>query len=148
MEAIDQGAMTNSHVEGNPVVEVGEEFTTYDNPLVKQPPTADTTFHFSMEGHVGSSNWVFDCPYDDTEGKKYCPNAPFWRTYLGQAIFEFGTTRPSFVNPTRDGPWNEEMFRRDQPSIDRLHDAQENLVNLIASPIPYHAPMSTLLPRL
>ena len=35
METIDQGATTDSHVEGNPVVEVGEEFTTYDNPLVK-----------------------------------------------------------------------------------------------------------------
>ena len=56
MEATDQGATTDSHVEENPTLEVGEEFTTYDNPLVKQPPTADTAFHFPMEGHVGSSN--------------------------------------------------------------------------------------------
>ena len=54
MEAIDQGVATDSYMEENPVVEVGEEFTTYDNPLGKQPPTDDTTFHFPMEGHVGS----------------------------------------------------------------------------------------------
>ena len=56
MEAIDQGVTADSHVEGNPVVEVGEEFTTYDNPLVEQPPTTDMTFDFPMEGQVGSSN--------------------------------------------------------------------------------------------
>ena len=56
--------------------------TTYDNTLVKQPPTADSAFHFPMEGHVGSSNWV-DHPFDDTEGIDYGPNAPFWRTYMG-----------------------------------------------------------------
>ena len=43
MESTEQGATTDSHVEGNPVVEDGEEFTTYDNPLVEQPPTAGTT---------------------------------------------------------------------------------------------------------
>ena len=84
MEATDQGATTDSHVEGNLVMEVGEEFTTCDNLLVEHPPTTDNTFHFMMEGHVGSSNWVFDCPYDDTKGTKYVPNAPFWRTYMGQ----------------------------------------------------------------
>ena len=67
MEAIDQGLVVDSHVEENPAVEVGEEFTTYDNPLVEQPPMADTTYHFPMEGHVGSSNWV-DHPSDDTKG--------------------------------------------------------------------------------
>ena len=86
MEAIDQGAAADSHVEENPTVEVGEEFTTYGNPLVEQSPTADTAFHFPMEGHVGTSNWV-DGPYDDTKGTKYGPNAPFWRTSLGQAIY-------------------------------------------------------------
>ena len=35
MESTDQGATVDSHVEENPVVEVGEEFTTYDNPLVE-----------------------------------------------------------------------------------------------------------------
>ena len=60
-----------------------------------------------MEGHVGSSNWVFDLPSDDTEGVEYGPNSPFWRTSLGQSISEFGTTRPSFVNPARHAPWND-----------------------------------------
>ena len=32
MEAIDQGVAVDSRVEENPAVEVGEEFTTYDNP--------------------------------------------------------------------------------------------------------------------
>ena len=58
MEAIDQGATSDSHVEENTAVEVGEEFTTYDNPLVEQPPIAEISNHFPMEGHVGSSNWV------------------------------------------------------------------------------------------
>ena len=66
MESTYQGATTNYHVEGNPVVEVREEFTTYDNPLVKQPPMVDTSFDFPMEGHFGSSNWVIDFPFDDT----------------------------------------------------------------------------------
>ena len=43
MEATNQGVTVDSHVEGNLVVEVREEFTTYDNPLVEQPPTAGTT---------------------------------------------------------------------------------------------------------
>ena len=67
MEARDQGATTDSQVEGNPIMEDGEEFTTYDNPLVEQPPMTNTAFHFQMEGHVGSSNWV-NHPSDDTEG--------------------------------------------------------------------------------
>ena len=54
MEAIDQGSAADSHVEENPTVEVGKEFTTYDNPLVEQPPTVDIAFHFPMEGHVSS----------------------------------------------------------------------------------------------
>ena len=77
MEATDQGVMVDSHVEGNLVVEFGEEFTTYDNPLVKEPPMVDTTFHFPMEGRAGSSNWVFNHPSDDTRGAKFGPNAPF-----------------------------------------------------------------------
>ena len=85
MESIDQGTATSSHVEENLAVEVGEEFTTYDNPLVEKPPMVDTYFHFPMEGHVGSSNWV-DHPYDDTKGTKNGPNASFWRTSMGQAI--------------------------------------------------------------
>ena len=137
MEATDQGATTDSHVEGNPVVEVWEEFITCDNLLVEHPPTTDNTFHFSMEGHVGSSNWVFNFPANHTKGTKYGPNAPFSRTSLGQAISKFGTTRPSFVNPARDAPWNEEMFIGVHPPIDHLHEFQESLANITASPLPH-----------
>ena len=35
MEAIDQRASANSHMEENPTMEVGEGFTTYDDPLVE-----------------------------------------------------------------------------------------------------------------
>ena len=148
MEATDQGVKADSHVEGNPVVEVREELTTYDNPLVKKLPMADNTFHFPMEGHLGSSNWVVNHPSDDTEGTKYGPSAPFWKTSLGQSIYEFGTTRPSFVNPSRDAPWNEEMFRRVHPTIDCLIDFQERIANITTSPLPHQEPMSALLPCL
>ena len=50
MESIDQGAATNSHVGGIPVVESGEKFTSYINTLVKQSPTVDTSFHSPLEG--------------------------------------------------------------------------------------------------
>ena len=67
LEAIEQGAQANSHVEDSLAMEVGEEFNTYDNPLVEQPLMAETSFHFLMEGHVISSSWV-DLPSNDTEG--------------------------------------------------------------------------------
>ena len=54
MESIDQGVAFDSHIKENIAMEVGEEFTTYDNPLVEQPPTADTAFNFPMEGDFGS----------------------------------------------------------------------------------------------
>ena len=79
---------------------------------------ADIAFHFLMEGHFGSSNLVVDHLCDDTEGTEYRLNAPFWITSLGQAIFEFGTTRPSFFNP----PSTEETYRRLQPNMDGLHN--------------------------
>ena len=94
MEATNQGVAVDSHVEENLAMEVGEEFTTYDNPFVEQPPTANIAFHFPIEGHVCSLNWV-DRLSDDTEGTKYGPNSSFWRTSMGQAIYEFGVTRPS-----------------------------------------------------
>ena len=31
---------------------------------------------------------------------KYGPNSPFWITSMGQSLFEFGITRPYFVNPS------------------------------------------------
>ena len=63
---------------------------------------------------------------------------------MGQAISEFGVTRPSFFNP----PPNEDMYRRLQLTMDYLHNFQEHLVNIIASPSPHREPLSALLPRL
>ena len=79
---------------------------------------ADIAFHFLMEGHFGSSNLVVDRLCDYTEGTEYRLNAPFWITSLRQAIFEFGTAKPSFSNP----PSNEETYRRLQPTMDCLHN--------------------------
>ena len=94
MEPAYQYVTADSHVEGNPVVEVGEEFTYYDNPLVQQPPMADTTFHFLMKGQPGSLDWVFNHPSDDTIGIEFGTNSPFWRTSIGKSISEYGTTKP------------------------------------------------------
>ena len=48
---------------------------------------------------------------------------------MGQAISEFGITRPSFFNPLE----NEEMYMR---RLDHLQNFQECLVNIIAFPLP------------
>ena len=52
MEATDQGAATNSHIIENPVVEIGDQFTSCVYPLVQQSPAADTSFHSPMEGRI------------------------------------------------------------------------------------------------
>ena len=75
MEATNQGATTDSHVEGILVVESGDQFTSYVTPLVQQYPTTDTSFHSSME-----------CRNDVINEAEYGPDAPFWRTSMGQAI--------------------------------------------------------------
>ena len=85
MEAIDQGAATDAHVEGSTIVESVKQFTAYVNPLVQQPPMANTSFPSPRQGHTNS--------LVETE---YGPNAPFWRTSMGQAISKFGVIRPSF----------------------------------------------------
>ena len=54
MEATVQGATTTSQVEENIVVESGDQFTSYRNPLAQQPPVGDTSFHGPVEGHVDS----------------------------------------------------------------------------------------------
>ena len=56
MEAIDQGAATSAHEEENMVVQSGDKFTSYINPLAQQPPMADTPFHPPMEGRTNSPN--------------------------------------------------------------------------------------------
>ena len=112
MEAIDQGSATDSHVEGIPIVESEDQFASYINPLVQQPRTTDTSFHSLMEGCINVP--------DETE---YGPNAPFWRTSMGQSIAEFGVNRPSFQNP----PPGEDEYRIIQASLDRDHSFQERM---------------------
>ena len=54
MEAIDQGATTDSHEEENIVGESGDQFTSYITPLFQKPLMANTSFHAPMEDHVCS----------------------------------------------------------------------------------------------
>ena len=129
MDATDQGASTDSHVEGSPVVDSGEQFTAYVNPLVQQPPTADTSFHSSMEGRT-----------DNPVETEYGPNAPFWKNSMGQTISEFGVTRPYFENP----PLGEDEYRRIQASLDRAHNFSVRMERIFPSPIYYREPVSTL----
>ena len=42
MESIDQGATTTPHEEENIVVESGDQFNSYMNPLAQQTPIGDT----------------------------------------------------------------------------------------------------------
>ena len=77
MESTDQNVTNDSHVEGTALVEVREEFTTYDNPLVEQPPRTDTTFNFPTEGQPGASYWVINHSSNDTIGVELGPNDPF-----------------------------------------------------------------------
>ena len=72
LEAIDQGVATSSHEEENLVVERGDQFTSYINPLVQQPPMVDTSFHPHMEGHI-----------DSPVAPEYGLDAPFWWTSIG-----------------------------------------------------------------
>ena len=80
MEAIEQGAATNSQVGENVVAESGGPYPSHSPPLVQQPSHGNTSFHSPTEGHV-----------DDTIHPYYGPNAPFWDTSIGQAIASFGT---------------------------------------------------------
>ena len=45
MEATNQGAATTSQVEENIVLESGDQFTSYTNPLAQQNHVGDTSFH-------------------------------------------------------------------------------------------------------
>ena len=93
----------------SPVLESGDQFASYINPLVQQPSTTATSFHSPMEGRINSP--------DETE---YGPNAPFWRTSMGQYIAKFGVSRPSFENP----PPGEDEYRRIQAYLDRARSFQ------------------------
>ena len=107
MEATVKGVATTSQVEENIVVESGDQFTSYTDPLAQQPPIADISFHLHVEGHT-----------DSPVPSEYGPDAPFWRTSIGKAIASFGVNRPS---PKQYSP-GEEDYRKIQASIHRAHD--------------------------
>ena len=52
MEAIDQGAATNSQVGKNVVAESGDPYPSQGPPLVQKPSRGNISFHSPMEGHV------------------------------------------------------------------------------------------------
>ena len=60
------------------VIESGGTYPSHSPPLVQQPSQGNTLFHSPTEGHV-----------DDTTRPDYGPNAPFWDTFIGQAIASF-----------------------------------------------------------
>ena len=72
MEAIDQGAATNSQVGENVVVESADPYPLHGPPLTHQPFRGNISFHSTIEGHVR-----------DTTHLDYGPNAPFWDTSMG-----------------------------------------------------------------
>ena len=97
MEAIDQGASTNSQVGEHVVVESGDPYPSHGYPWVQKPSRGNISFHSPMEGHL-----------DDTTRLDYGPNASFWDTSMGQAIASFGA-RPT---SSEDISPNEEEHRQ------------------------------------
>ena len=72
---MEQPASANALVGTALASETREDFNIYMNPLVQLPPTTDVSIHTSLEGHG-----------DTPAPPDYGPNAPFWRTSMGQAI--------------------------------------------------------------
>ena len=104
---MEQPASADALVGTTSASETKDDFTIYTNPLVQFPPTTDVSVHSPMEGRV-------DSPIE----AEFDPDAPFWRTSLDQAIFEFRVIRPSPGNP----PLGEDEYRRIQASLDRAHN--------------------------
>ena len=100
-----------------------EYFTINTNPLVQLPPTTDASLHPPLEGHGDVS-----APLD------YGLDAPFWRTSMGQATFEFGVIRPSPRNP----PLGDEEHRRINASLDQARNVLERVEIIIPPPVSYH----------
>ena len=85
---MEQSASANVHIGTALASETKEVFIVYTNPLVQLPLATNASVHSSLEGRIDSP-----IPPD------YGSDAPFWRTSMGQAIFEFGIIRPSPGNP-------------------------------------------------
>ena len=102
MEAIDQGAATNSQVGENVVAESKDPYPSHVPPLVQKLSRGNTSFHSPIKGHV-----------DDTTHLDYGPNAPFWDTSIGQAIASFGT----HLNLSEEVSLDEEEHRQYHAAI-------------------------------
>ena len=72
MEAIEQGAATNSQGGENVVAKSRDPYPSRSPPLAQQPYRGNISFHSPIEGHV-----------DDTTYPDYGPNAPLWDTSMG-----------------------------------------------------------------
>ena len=112
--------------------ETREDFTVYTNPLVQLPPAIDASMHSPLEGYI-------DSPIQPNYG----PNAPFWRTFMGQAISEFGVIIPSPGNP----PLGEEEHRRINASLDQACNFSERVERIIPPPVSRYETMLAHLPR-
>ena len=70
-----------------------------------------------MEGRLGSSDWIGNNPPDESTRAEYGPNAPFWRTSLGQTIARYGIatieSKPDILAPLirrfQNAPSNKEI---------------------------------------
>ena len=128
-------AYVDACIETTSTTETREDFYVYNNPLVQMPPAMDTTFHFLMEGQPSSSDWTVNHPPDETIEEEYVPNAPFWRTSLGQTIAKYKTStiEPYILAPLRtrleNAPSNEEFFQESIEYLCRLHVHVEDLKN-------------------
>ena len=96
---------------------------------------ANTSFHSHMEGHTTSP-----------APPEYGPDAPFWRTSMGQAI---SSSRVNRTSPGQTSP-GEEEYRQIQASIHRARDFQERMQRLdrvLATPTPHNESILVRLPR-
>ena len=108
----------------HPLVESGDQFTSYINRLAQQSPATDTSFHSPMEGRTDVVNEF-----------EYGLDAPFWRTSMGQAISLFRV-----IPSSEDPPPSEEEYRQIQAAIHHARDFQERMKRLdkiLATPVPH-----------
>ena len=117
-ETMDQPVTVDPHVEGIPVIESGEEYSSFESPstptskVVKQPSSRDSTFQFPVEGYSGAQYWVFSQPSDDPVASKFGSIAPFWYTSIGQTVSEYVTTTFSYVMPQTT--WDTRVLSNDE----------------------------------
>ena len=83
MEAIEQGAATNSQGGENVVAKSGDPYPLHGPPLDQQPSMGNISFHSPIEGHV-----------DDTTHPDYGPNASFWIPLWDRPLLRLELVQP------------------------------------------------------